>query len=126
MRKIFLFLLLLIITFSVPFFHVSADPIDNGNPLDNGGSLTLQNPLGPKNNTIADILKTILDWITIEIGPPLAVLMIVIGGFQMVFASGDPERFRRGRQTIVYTVIGYGIIFLAWGLVSLIQNILKS
>jgi len=119
MKKLFILFFIISILF-LPILKISADSISDCPPN------TLCNPLGSSNNTIADILKTILDWITTKIGPPLAVLMIVVGGFQMVFASGDPERFRRGKQTIVYTVIGYGIIFLAWGVVSLIQNILGS
>ena len=117
MKKILIALLIFSI-FLLPLFGVLADWISDCPPN------TLCNPLGA-NKTITDVLETILNWITTKIGPPLAVLMIVIGGFQMVFAGGDPERFKNGRQTIVYTVIGYGIIFLAWGLVSLIQNILK-
>ncbi len=114
------------ISFIIVFFGFSFIPqktfADTTCPT---GVQCLPNPLGSSNTTIADVLKTILDWITTKIGPPLAVLMIVIGAFMMIFSAGDTDRFKTGRQTIVYTVIGYGIIFIAWGVVSLIQNILK-
>ncbi|MDO8557155.1 MAG: pilin [Candidatus Jorgensenbacteria bacterium] len=83
----------------------------------------LQNPLG-QNTTIYSLLDSIVGWL-ITLGGAIAVLMIIIGAFQMLFSGGDPERFKRGRQTILYTVIGYGIIILAKSITSLIQYMLN-
>jgi hypothetical protein len=64
-----------------------------------------------------NILKTV--------GAPIAVVMVIVGGFQMLFAAGDPEKFKSGQKTILYSAIGYAIIFLADGIATLIQNALS-
>ena len=43
----------------------------------------------------------------------------------MVFAQGDPEKFAKGKKTILYTAIGYGIILIGWGFVTIIQDVLS-
>jgi len=39
--------------------------------------------------------------------------MIVFGGFYYVTAAGDPERVGKGRQFIIYALIGFIIALLA-------------
>ena len=95
--------------------------ISGQNP--SSGSVGLKNPLG-QNTTIYSLLNSIVGWL-ITLGGAIAVLMIVIGAFQMLFSGGDAERFKTGKQTILYTVIGYGIIILAKSITSLIQYMLN-
>ena len=52
----------------------------------------------------------------------LAPLLIVIGGFYFVTASGDPAKIETGKNIIKYTLIALLIIFLAGPLVSLIKQ----
>ena len=91
-------------------------------PPDTAASLS--NPLGPGNSTVEDLLQSIVNWL-ITIATPIAVGMILIGAFQMIFAGGNPERFATGRKTILYTAIGYAIIVVGWGMVSIIKDILN-
>ncbi len=82
----------------------------------------LTNPLGA--STFEDLLKNIVDWL-ITIATPIAVGMMLIGAFQMIFAGGNPERFATGKKTILYTAIGYAIIVIGWGMVSIIRDVLN-
>ena len=86
--------------------------------------IALPNPLGT-NSDIESILKSIIDWLII-IGAPIATGMIIFGAYQMLFAAGDPAKFKTGQKTILYTVIGYGIILIGWGITSIIEEILNS
>ncbi len=52
--------------------------------------------------------------------------MILIGAFQMLFSAGDPDKFQTGKKTILYTVIGYAIIFLSSVIISVVQNLLTG
>ncbi len=88
-----------------------------------GQTISLPNPLAGT-NTFTDLLRKIVDWM-ITIGAPIATVMIIVGAFQMVFAQGDPKRFEAGKNTILYTVIGYGIILIGWGFVTIIQDVLS-
>ncbi len=63
-----------------------------------GNTNTLLNPLCPTNDPSCDrsdvegLLNSIVDWL-LRIATPIAVGMILIGAFQMVFAGGN-ERSR--------------------------------
>ena len=44
----------------------------------------------------------------------LAFLMLVYGGFRYLASAGDPEAAKKGKQTIVYAVVGVVIIALSY------------
>ncbi|MGC9610743.1 MAG: pilin [Minisyncoccia bacterium] len=123
MRKKILFLLLLFLILSPAFLPSIASADSNIGP-------TLINPLCPSNNQncgnsdLNGLLTSIVNWL-ITIGTPIAVGMILFGAFQMVFAGGDPEKFKKGKQTILYTAIGYAIILIGWGLTKVIESLLS-
>ncbi|MDP2704328.1 MAG: pilin [bacterium] len=75
--------------------------------------------------TIEGLLERIVGWLRL-IAAPIAAGMIIYGAYQMLFAAGDPEKFKAGRQTILYTVIGYAIIWIAWGITSIIEKFLAT
>lgn len=78
-----------------------------------------------QNSTIPGLIESILSWLK-DVGAVIAGGMIVFGAFQILFAGGDPERFSTGRRTILYAVIGYVIIWVGWGLTSIIQGVLTT
>lgn len=86
-------------------------------------TIGLQNPL--KVGSIPDLIYVIIDWFVIAVGPAIAVIMIIYGGFQILTAGGDPKKFETGKQAILYAVVGYGIILLAEGVVLIIQKLLQ-
>ena len=83
----------------------------------------LPNPLGGSTCTIPDLLKKIVDFLVL-IASPIAAGMIIYGAFQILFAGGDPEKFKTGKRTILYTVVAYAIIFIGWGITSIIEDVL--
>ena len=65
-------------------------------------------------------LGNIADWLFyILIG--VAVLFIVIAGFQYTTAQGDPEKIKLAGQKVLYALIGIIVAALAKGLVILVQ-----
>ncbi len=59
-----------------------------------------------------DTIYTITDW-AFWIMMILAVLMFVIGGGVFVTSAGNPERAARGKQVVIYGIIGLVIALLA-------------
>ena len=57
-------------------------------------------------------IYNVTDWVFYVLIAIVAV-MIVFGGFYFVTAAGDPERATKGRQFIVYALIGLVIALLA-------------
>ncbi|HPW48390.1 MAG TPA: hypothetical protein PLJ97_03525, partial [Candidatus Saccharibacteria bacterium] len=49
-----------------------------------------------------------------------AVIMIILGGFWVITAAGDPTKIGRARSTILYAVIGLVIVALAQVLVKFV------
>lgn len=95
-----------------------------------GNTNGLLNPLCPSNDPscarsdVEGLLNSIVDWL-LKIATPIAVGMILIGAFQMVFAGGDEEKFKLGKKTILYTSIGYAIILVGRGITLVIQDFLS-
>ncbi len=87
-----------------------------------GGEITLANPLGSQ--SLADIVSAILSALfTISI--PIVSIMVMVGGYYILTAAGNEENLKKGRQTITYAVIGFAVILLANGVVSLIRQLLS-
>ena len=82
-------------------------------------SIPLPDPLGGQ--TIPGLIRAIVEWVR-NIAAPVAAGMIIFGAYQILFAAGDAEKIRTGRRTILYTVIGYAIIWIGWGITTIIQG----
>ncbi|MDP2696156.1 MAG: pilin [bacterium] len=85
------------------------------------GDTTLPNPI--KSQTIPELLDTIVTYL-IRIAVPIVTIMIIIGAFQMLFATGDPAKFKKGKDTILFAVIGFAIVLVAKGITAIIKLLL--
>lgn len=86
------------------------------------GPIDLPNPLGTTD--IAELLNRITGFL-LTIAAPIAAVVIIIGAFQMLFAAGNPEKFKTGQKTILYAAIGFAIVLIAKGITSIIEGILQ-
>jgi len=84
------------------------------------GGTTLLNPLGAA--TFAELVAAILRALfTLSI--PIVSIMVMVGGYYILTAAGNEERLKTGRNTITYAVIGFAVILIANGVVSLIRQL---
>lgn len=65
------------------------------------------------------MISNVLNWIFGIIGI-VAVIMIIIGGFNMMISSGDPGKVKKGKDTILYGIIGLVIAILAFAIVNFV------
>jgi len=70
------------------------------------------------------LAKRVVDYTTINIIIPLAILMIVIGGVMFLTAGGDPGKVTQGKKILGATLIGIIIIFIGWLIVDTIITFL--
>lgn len=70
-------------------------------------------PTGNLQTLITRISNTILLIVGI-----IAVLMLIIGGFQYIASAGNPESVGKAKSTILYAVIGILVTLLAYALVQ--------
>ena len=85
---------------------------------------SLINPLG-NNSTFQSVLAN-LNTFLIAIAAPICGIMVVWGGFQMITAGGNPEKFSEGKKTLLYAAIGFAVVVLASGASQLIQSVLNG
>ncbi len=90
--------------------YEKGDTVDKSNP--NWGIICLLNTIYTATNWLFMIIMLI------------AVIMIVVGGFTYMTASGDPEKAGKGKTIIVYALIGIAIALFAKVLPSIIRFIM--
>ena len=87
------------------------------------GSFTIPNPLscGDLGSCVDKVLRDLL-----LLATPNVAVMVIIGGYQILTAGGEPEKFSRGKKTIIYAAVGFAIILLANGVVYIIQDVFNG
>ncbi len=97
---------------------VAATPIKDG--IDKSKTTTGMGNQGSDadvNNVIQTII-TILIWLV----GVLAVIMIIYGGILYTTSGGDPAKIKKGKDTIVYGIVGLIIAILAFVIVNFVIN----
>lgn len=80
---------------------------------DVGGSLGLG--VAEPTTVVVNLISTALGLLGI-----LAVIMILLGGFQWMLSAGDEEKIAKAKKTIGGTIVGLIIILLAWAIVNFV------
>ncbi|MFH1714325.1 MAG: hypothetical protein ABH831_01920 [Candidatus Nealsonbacteria bacterium] len=65
------------------------------------------------------MLDKIFDFIFIDIIPPVAVLVFVIGGAYLLLNNGNPQTANKAKSILTAAVIGLVIIYGSWLLINL-------
>lgn len=73
---------------------------------------------------IKELVASITKWIFI-LALVIAPLMVLLGGFYMLTSAGDPGRSKKGKQIIVWAMVGLGVILFAKAFISVIKFVLK-
>lgn len=85
---------------------------------------TLPNPLG-EGTTVYSLLDRIMGYL-LGLAIPIATVMILYGAFLILTAAGDPKKAEDGKKTIIYALVGFGIVLLASGIPYIIKEILGA
>ncbi|MBI5135098.1 hypothetical protein HZA86_02595 [Candidatus Uhrbacteria bacterium] len=71
----------------------------------------LDNPV--KANNLVGLVGILVNSFFAIIGAA-ALTFIIIGGFLMVTAAGDEEKVERGKNILLYTAVGVGLLFMVY------------
>jgi len=55
----------------------------------------------------------------------VAVLVLIIGGFQYITAAGNPDQVGKAKSTIMYAIVGLVICILSYVIVSFVVSSIK-
>lgn len=87
-----------------------------------GTIIQIKNPL--KTDSLADLIDTLINFIfTISIA--VAPVVFLYGGFLFVTAAGRPEQITKARSILIWTAIGFVVILLSRGLITILKNLLE-
>lgn len=51
-----------------------------------------------------------------------AVIIVIVGGISMITSDGDSQKFKNGRNTLIFAAVGLAIIVLAQSIITLVVN----
>ncbi|MBI4407327.1 MAG: hypothetical protein HY565_02390 [Candidatus Kerfeldbacteria bacterium] len=55
-----------------------------------------------------------------------ALLMFIWGGFHMIFSGGSEERIKKGRDTLLWAVIGMAVILTSYAVLQFIFGVFNT
>ena len=75
-----------------------------------------------KNQSADSLVKTIVNTLLFIVGG-LSVVMIIIGGILYVISQGDSGNVTKAKNTLLYSVIGLIVSFLAYAIVNWVLDL---
>lgn len=79
---------------------------------------------GPVNPcTVCDffvLIKNIVDFLTIDIAMPVAVVVLIYGGVMLLTSSGSEDKIKKGKTALWQAIWGLFIVFAAWLIIDTI------
>lgn len=76
-----------------------------------------------ENKTVADIFNDLLPYIYVFAGIIL-LFMLIVGGFGMMTAAGDPKKVEASQKKITNGLVGFIIIFISYFVVQIVELVL--
>lgn len=64
----------------------------------------------------------LISWALIFAGV-VSLLLIIVGGFKLMFSGGDPKQTESARKTITWSVIGLILILLSFAIVKFVAAV---
>lgn len=83
------------------------------------------NPEQCEGDDLNSVIQVIINTIIFAIGM-VSVIMIILGGISYATSQGDPAKVKKGKDTILYGIIGLVVALLAFAIVSFVLNALSS
>lgn len=77
------------------------------------------NPNADKNVTLESQIQLILNAVYVVIGM-VAVIMIILGGVSYATSQGDAAKVKKGKDTILYGIIGLIVVLLAFAITNFV------
>jgi hypothetical protein len=71
--------------------------------------------------TFPEIMSAIVDTLVI-FAAVVAVIAIIIGGYQYITSAGNPEKAAQAKNTLLYAIIGLIVVMSAYIIIRFIAN----
>lgn len=111
MKKVFF-----LMVFVLSLFLLNSSPVLAAED----SSMTLTNPLGP-NTTVYTLAGRIISVVLGLVGT-IALVMFIYGGIIWMTSAGSKDKVKKGKDAIVWSVIGMAVIFASYGLTKFLLD----
>jgi hypothetical protein len=74
---------------------------------------------------VNSLIRTVINWL-LGIAFAVAVLFLIIGGFQYITSAGNEEAAEKGKGTAVNALIGIVIVILSYVIVNVVSNFVSN
>ncbi len=98
------------IALTIPGTNGTPIKIDSGLPVPTGGLF----------DTGQDAIRVFIE-LTLVIAIFVALYFIATGGLDMITSEGEKEKLKRGREKVIYAVMGLIVIFLSFTAINVIS-----
>jgi len=123
--KNYKFLLSGFILLSISLFLLSTPALAaTGGIGESGDKVELNNPLGDIDSP-SEFIGTIIKAVLGIIGS-LALLMFIYGGLTWMLAAGNTDKVTKGKNILIWAVIGLVVIFTAYAVVNFVFDSLSG
>lgn len=91
------------------------------------GPISIPDPSGFKftgaSGNLGAVITAALTYV-FPVGGLILFAMLIMGGFQLLTAAGNPEEVKKGYNKILYALIGFLVIFVSYWLVQILEYVL--
>lgn len=87
--------------------------------------ITIDNPLKTDIDTLPEFVEEVLR-IVLKVGIPIVTLFIIYAGLLFVMAAGNPEKLKKAKETMLWTLVGAAVLLGAWVIAEAIQGTLTQ
>ena len=95
---------------------------DSGTPLISG---RITNPFNG-GDSLMSLITTILNNIIVPIAAVFVTIWIIYAGFKYVVAQGNPTKVSEAHKTLLWSLIGAGILLGAAGISKVVETTIKA
>ena len=111
---------------TIPLFASGYNEVQNGLQVS-----ALQTMFGfggggiSSSNSLSELIFNVIR-IALGFAGAVAVVFVIIGGFQYITASGNEEQAEKGKKTLINAIIGVVVIIMSYVIINVITNLVSS
>lgn len=113
-KKYFIFIIILAIIFSVGLISCAT-----------AKTVKLPDPLGGQGDDIPTLVGNVINYVLGIMGV-LALVMFIYGGMTWMTSEGVPDKIRKGKDTLVWSILGLALIFFSYALLDFVLQALQQ
>jgi len=112
MKKYFVLIVILISIFAISYVSYATNTVELPNPLEG-------------KDDIPTLVGNIINYVLGILGV-LALVMFIYGGLIWMTSEGAPDKIKKGKDTLVWAILGLALIFFSYALLDFILGALQQ